>query len=486
MRKKILGAFAALSAVAGGALAQSPTRPAVAPTPIGTVGSYDGGMKDSMVKPANAEVYNPAIPPHMAGMGGPGMGDPGMGGADPMMGMGGPMYPPPGPFGQLPYEQPVFGEGAFSAPGTHRFYLDGQYLLLFPESQPTNTPLLTTSAPADFGRLGNATTTILAGDRGLLNLGTVSGFRVNGGFWRGSDQRVGVDVGGLYQSPTSYTLFAQSSNQGIPLIARPFTNSLTGAPSSLIVSAPNSVSGSALIRATTEFYGIEANGLLNLFRTCPGECRSWSLNLLAGYRYMELQEGLGMSTRSTVLTGTVPAVGLTAGAPTSIEVRDQFNTLNRFHGAQAGIQSQFTSGRWYVGVSGKAAFGAVNQRLEIDGSTALGNPINRTGSVTLGGLFANASNIGRYQTDQFAIVTDLNATVGFHFTSWLIGTVGYNFIHVSAVLRPGNQFDGSANPTLVPTSALYGTAAPAGRAPIALKQDDFFTHGLNFGMILRY
>jgi len=56
MRKKILGAFAALSAVAGGALAQSPARP-VAPTPIGTVGSYDGGMKDSMVRRSSRSMF---------------------------------------------------------------------------------------------------------------------------------------------------------------------------------------------------------------------------------------------------------------------------------------------------------------------------------------------------------------------------------------------------------------------------------------------
>ncbi len=485
MRKKILGAFAALSAVAGGAYAQSPARP-VAPTPIGTVGAYGGGMTDPMVRPANAERYNEPVPPPMPGMGGPGMGDPGMGGADPMMGLGGPGYPPPGPYGQLPYEQPVLGEGVFSATAPHRFYLDGQYLLLFPESQPTNVPLLTTSAPADFGQLGAATTTILQGNRNTLNLGTVSGFRVSGGMWRADDQRVGVEVGGLYQSPSSATTFARSSSQGIPLIARPFTNALNGQPASLVVSSPNTISGSALVRGTTEFWGIEANALLNLFRTCPGECRLWQLNLLGGYRYLELQEGLGLSSMSTVLAGFVPAGGLVVGSPTSIDVRDQFNTVNRFHGAQVGLQSQFTSGRWYVGVTGKAAFGAMNERLEITGSTSVVNPVARTGSTTLGGLFANASNIGRYRTDRFAIVTDLNASLGFHFTSWLIGTVGYNFMHMSTVVRPGQQYDGRVNPNLVPTSALFGTAPPAGRPPITLRQDDYFTHGLNFGFILRY
>lgn len=479
MRKKILGAFAALSAVAGGALAQSPARPP-APTPLGTVGAFEGGMSDSMVRPANAERYNEAVPPPM-----PGGGDPGMG-ADPMMGLGGPMYPPPGPYGQSPYEQPVLGEGAFDATSPHRFYLDGQYLLLFPETQPSPMPLLTTSAPADFGRIGAGTTTALVARNHTLNLGTASGFRVNAGFLRGGDQRLGLDVGGFYQSPVSHNYFARSSAQGIPLIARPFINSTTGAQSSLIVSAPNSVSGSALVRATTELYGIEASGLLNLFRTCPGECRLWQLNVLGGYRYLELNETLGVSSMSTILSGTVPAVGLTVGPPTSIDVRDQFNTLNKFHGAQVGLQSQFTSGRWYVGLTGKAAFGGVSQKLEVDGTTALANPIARTGSVTLGGLYATAANIGRYRNDRFAIVTDLNASVGFHFTSWLIGTVGYNFIHLGSAARPGNQFDGRVNTSLVPTSGLFGTGGAVTSAPVSIRNDDFFTHGLNFGFILRY
>ena len=479
MRKKILGAFAALSAVAGGAVAQSPSRP-VAPTPVGTVGAYDG-VTDGNVRPANADRYNEPVPPPM-----PGMGDPGMM-ADPMMGLGVPMYPPPGPYGATPYEQPVLGEGAFSATSPHRFYLDGQYLLLFPETQPTPMPLLSTSAPADLGRLGGGTTTSLAAGNNTLNLGTVSGFRVNAGFLRAGDQRAGLDVGGFYQSPSSNSTFVQSSAQGIPLIARPFVNSTNGVPSSLIVSAPNSVSGSALVRATTEFWGIEASGVLNLFRTQPGECRLWQLNVLGGYRYMELNEGLGISSMSTILAGTLPAGGLVVGPPTSIDVRDQFTTVNRFHGAQVGLQSQFTSGRWYVGLTGKAAFGGVRQTVDVEGTTAVANPIARTGSTTLGGLYANATNIGRYRVDRFAIVTDLNATVGFHLTTWLIGTVGYNVIHMSSAARPGNQFNGVVNPAVVPTSGLFGTGGTAvARAPVNIRDDDFFTHGLNFGLILRY
>ncbi len=68
----------------------------------------------------------------------------------------------------------------------------------------------------------------------------------------------------------------------MPVIARPFVNSTTGVQSSVVVSSPGSLSGSALVRATTEFWGVEASGVLNLYRTCPGECRLWQLNGSAG------------------------------------------------------------------------------------------------------------------------------------------------------------------------------------------------------------
>ncbi len=496
MRKKILGAVAALSAAAGGAIAQAPAR-SVVPMPIGPAGM----PADPQVRQANADVFNPAVPPPGFGPGGmvgdPSMGMPGGMPGGPGYGMeafgpggpgGPPGYPPPGPYGMTPYDQPVLERegGLFDATGTHRFYINGQYLLMFPKDQPSGYPLLSTSAPADFGRVPNATTTLLAGGSGTLGLGTVSGFRLNAGLWRPEDGRLGIEVGGMYLSPTSFNYFAKSSDQGIPLIARPFVNSTNGADVSLLVSTPNAISGSALVRATTEFYGIEANALYNLYRTCPGQCRMWELNVIGGYRYAELEETLNVSSRSTILTGTLPVAGVTASSPSSIEVRDQFSTLNKFHGAQIGFDSRFTADRWYVGVSGKAAFGMANQRATIEGSTGLSNPTARTSSITLGGLYANASNIGRYNGDKFAVLTDLNGTVGFHFTKWLTGTVGYNFIHMSNAVRPGNFFNGRVDPSLVPTSGLFGSSGVSARTAVSPRADDFWVHGLNFGFILRY
>ena len=479
MRKKLLGTIAALVAGAGGALAQNaPMRSTTVPV---NVAPATNGMTDPSLMPANR--YNEPIPPVLPGM--PGMGGPE--GMDP--GAGGPLpWPPPGPYGQTPYESPDLEDGLLGAAGGPvRFYVDGSYLLMFPKSQPTNYPLLTTSAPADLGRVGQPTTSILAGVDGKLNIGTASGFRLNAGVWRGEDSRVGIEVGGLYISPVSYNNYVAGSVGGIPLLARPFVSDVSGLPISLITSSPGVIgSASSLVRATTSVWGVEANGLWNAYRTCPGECRSWNLNLLMGYRYFELSEKLHATSRGTVIQGnTIPYGGVLIGGDTTVEVRDEFTVMNKFHGGQVGFQSQFSSGRWYVGITGKVAFGLTNQRVDVMGTTSATNPTTFTGSTTQGGLFANASNIGSYRQDNFGILTDANATFGYNFTSWLTGTVGYNFIHLSSVARPGNMYSGRVDPTLVPLSASYGTGSTTTNA-FSYKQDDFFVHGLNFGLIFRY
>jgi hypothetical protein len=478
MRNKFLGTIAAVAAGAGGALAQMPARTA-APTPIAQVGAFDAGKGESGLMPANLNV---AVPPPLPGMDGPPAGfDPGM--AD----MGGPGYPPPGIYGQPGFQDPELS-GVFSGINpAPRLYVDGSYLLLFPEAQPSFYPLLTTGAPAvgEQGRPSASTTTTLAGGSGL-GLGTASGFRINAGLWRPTDGRLGVEIGGLYVAPLSNNTFVRSSDLGVPLIARPFVDARNGTEQVLLVSSPAFARGEASVRATTTFWGIEANGLLNVYRTCDDPCRSWSLNLLAGYRFIEFSEAIRVSSRSTLLPGrTSPFAGTVVAAPTTIEVHDLFEALNKFHGGQVGVQSQFSSGRWFVGVTGKAAFGVTSTRQTVEGQSIATNTTTGFGAQSLGGLFATASNIGRYKQDQFAIFTDVNVSLGYNFTRWFTATVGYNYMHLSAVARPGTAITGRTDPTLLPTSALYGTG---GGAPQAFNNrvDDFWLHGLNFGFVVRY
>ena len=92
---------------------------------------------------------------------------------------------------------------------------------------------------------------------------------------------------------------------------------------------------------------------------------------------------------------------------------------------------------------------------------AFGNP---TG-ITPGGLFAQPSNSGTTSRNVFAVAPEVAMQVGFDWTPRLRSFVGYNFLYMSNVLRPGNQLDRNINPTqnafLVPPGTLMGPAAPA-------------------------
>ena len=504
MRKKLLGAMAALVAGTGGALAQSPYR---GPAAVGRTGSYDGaGVQQAQ--------FNQAIPPRLpdmgpggpgfggpGGPGGPGFGGPGgpggpdMGPGGPGGPEGGPGWPPPGGYMQQPWERPpidrpVLEQGLRSrgiecAP---TLWFDGQYLLMFSKNMPIGFPLVTSGSPAGLGVLGQPTTSALYGG-GDLSMGMASGFKLTAGFFRPEDHRLGFELTGLYTAPTSNDFFGRGSGNGIPTLARPFFNTATNQNAALIVSFPNFAAGSVSSRATSEFWGMEANGLWNAFRTTPGGGWNCSLNVLAGFRFAQLQEGLSIDQQSMLLPGTTaPYAGITVQSPTSLEVHDNFNTTNRFYGGQVGLQWQASVGRWFGGITAKVGLGLMHEEVTINGTSGSNNPggtPQNAATVAVGGLFANASNIGKYRDDRFAILTDVNGTVGYNVTKFFTVTAGYNFIHMSQVARPSNQFDGRVDPSLVPTSANFG-GAPSGTTPYVVKQTDYWLHGVNLGFIARY
>ncbi len=490
MRKKVLGTLALLAASAGGALAQSPSRN---PVPVAPAGAYDNSV-------TQGQYTNPPIPPQLPPGAVPGPGGYGempVQGGDPnarlpngMPASGMPSYPNGGPYGQTPFESPGKQRGGLlgggqcaSNPG---LWFDGSYLLMFPKSQTTGFPLLTTSAPSDAGVLGRPTTSILQGGSNI-SLGNASGFRLSGGYFRPSDQRIGGEFVGTYLAPTSNIFYGNSASNsnGVPVIARPFIDTGSGG-NSLLASFPTYAFGEALSRVSTNFWGLEANALVNLYRTGENDSRHWVVNFVAGFRFNQLGESIDVTTRATLLEGSSASYnGITILSPTSVEVRDSFRTKNSFYGGQAGMQSQFSAGHWYVGLTGKVGVGIIHQEIDVTGTSNSNNPVTQITSNSAGGLFANASNIGTYRNDQFGIITDLNGTLGYQITPWLVGTIGYNFIHMNAVARPGNLFNGRVDGSLIPASGRYGGVS-TGSPPFTIKQDDFFVHGLNFGFIARY
>jgi hypothetical protein len=233
---------------------------------------------------------------------------------------------------------------------------------------------------------------------------------------------------------------------------------------------------------SSRLQGAEANGVANLCRDC------WcSVDLLGGFRFVQLVEGLGISQDSTY---TVTATGPGAVAPgvltTSVGLdlrrQEQFTTENDFYGGQVGARAEFQVKRVFMDLLGKVALGSMHEEVEIGGTTTTATTTTTTfvdGTTSSSttprtaapGLLAQPSNIGSYSRDRFAVVPEATVRLGYQFTDHLRASVGYTFLYASEVVRPGDQIDrvqGDGHPSF----SFHGTS--------------FWAQGLDCGLEFRY
>ena len=473
MRKRVLGTIAALTVGTGVAFAQSPNPAVTSPSSIGPVTSYGGGLL-----PAGGPAVGDIVPPPIGGFGpeagGMPMGEPGM------MAPGYPM----GYHGQQAW-QDAFAQPGAQPPAT-RWYLDTKFLLWFVKAQPTNVPYLSTSAPQDAGLAGRPTTTLLH-SRSDLGYNLFSGFHINGGWYRDADRRFGMDIGGMMFERKSNIFFAQSDTNGIPVIARPFVDATTGGPAVLTVAQQGLASGAVLVSTSNEMFGAEANLLANLYRSCPEDECKWTIDGLLGFRYFEVHEDLQIRSQSTILGGGAPRFnGAAIFNPAIVTVTDNFDVYNRFYGGQIGTRATVDCGNWSVGFSSKLAFGVMNQVLDVEGRSDLLDLSRSLSASSVGGLYANALNVGRYRNDEFAIIPEVGISIGRNWSSWLTTAIGYNYLYINRVLRPGNSVSNVVNPAIIPTSQSFGAGAVVGVPNRVLAQDEYWAQGVTFHLILKY
>jgi hypothetical protein len=503
MRKGILGSIAALAIGVGSAWGQGPM-------PIAAAGGQSMPVMSGDVIPASGP--NPTLMPPIA-VGPPG--DPQ--GLGPTAGLGappGPMYPMPGPYG-APMFQPAPSGGALGGYGAApRWWFDGEYLLWFAKAQPVNFPLLTTSAPNQSGILGfPSTIALVPGEH--INYGPISGMRFSGGFFGDADRRFGALVTGFYTERQGINfLYATSappgfSSVGIPLLARPFIDT-NGAPSSLVVTNRLFGVGSALVSTTTQTWGVEASGIWNLFRSCPDVACPQSLDLIAGYKFLQHTENLSVESFTTlnravlqpifvpgpfgvpiqvgvrIIPIPVPVGGVLVGAPATVQVVDRITTTNKFHGGTFGFRHEIRSGMWSLNTTGKIGVGNMRQTLNMNGLTTFADPRTGTAGASYGGLFANASNFGFFDNDEFVIIPELTVNLGVNLTKSISIFAGYNFMWISQVARPANQITPVVDSTTVPFSPNFGGLGNVPGTRSLFQQDEFWLQGVNFGMSIMF
>jgi hypothetical protein len=364
-----------------------------------------------------------------------------------------------------------------------RFWVSGEYLLWWIRDSQL-PPLITTSVPGATalpGVLGQPGTTVLFGGSDLDNQ-VRSGGRFTGGFWLNDTQTIGLEGNYFFLGSRSVRFDRNSSGApGSEIIARPFFDVMSGIQNAQLVAFRGIASGDIHLSSSSRLQGAELNVLCNQCNTCCG-C-NYSVSLLSGFRYLQLDEGLGI-TESSHVNPTLPAGSPLFGGST-IAIADQFDTHNYFYGGQIGAQVESCWGRLFVDVLGKVALGATHEVVDIHGSTVITSPAGTTVGTPVGFL-ATASNSGQFTRDVFAVVPEIGINVGCQINTHLRASVGYTFLYWSSVARPGDQVDEGVSGTQLPTDTRFNPGSGPARPAVLLRGTDFWAQGINFGLEFRY
>src|SRR5262249_42452327 len=102
-------------------------------------------------------------------------------------------------------------------------------------------------------------------------------------------------------------------------------------------------------------------------------------------------------------------------------------------------------------------------------------------TVSPGGVYSAPTNLGRHTRDRLAYIPEVTFNIGANLTDNISAFVGYNFLWMNNVLRPGDQIDRVINPTQFP-GPVVGPARPS----VSFSDSAFWAQGINFGVQVRY
>jgi hypothetical protein len=359
--------------------------------------------------------------------------------------------------------------------------------LLYGFKTPNLPPLVTSSLGLpNQGALNQPTTQVLYGD-GNFNDPTYHGGRVSFGFWCPRWDCWGVDASFFFLGPNSSNFSVASA--GSPILARPFIDANNNqeavqpvaTPNILLNGVPSQIDGRVSVDYRSSLWGLDLNLRRKLW--CGPD---FHVDLLLGYRHLQLNESLIINEN---LQQSPPA-GL------GVLVTDRFFTRNYFNGGQIGFDGEYRfHQRWFIGGQVKVAAGPMHQIININGNTTFISP-NGASSVTFpSGVFATTTNSGRYTRDKVAIMPEANVKLGYNITDQLRIFVGYNFLYINNVVRPGDAYDRTVNPTqlpsviVLPNGTLVGSSGslqgPA-RPSVFFRGESFWAQGFNAGLEYRY
>lgn len=329
-------------------------------------------------------------------------------------------------------------------------------------------PPLATGAPLGSPAIvGQPGTQILRGDDRLqCRFGGYNGFRLGSEWWwsRGSPFGVETNVAILERDSSNITFPWESTST----LALPYIDATTGKWASYIIAGNSPVygplTGSINVYSRIEFFDEDADAMWRL-----SEDENHRLVLLAGAHFLQMREVM----RTTGTSRILPAQSTLLG------VFDQFNTYDKFYGAQVGLKGMWRRGRFFVEGRGVMALGADAETIATKGDRVFNTPLIRT--ETNYGLYVLPSNTGAFQRTVFDVVTECGVNVGWALNSHLSWHAGYTLLTWNNPVRPGDQIE-PVNLSQVAPGGLVGVPKPT----IPFRADVFWAQGINAGLEFRW
>jgi hypothetical protein len=330
-------------------------------------------------------------------------------------------------------------------------------------------PLITTASQGVLPVSGNPQVTNLFGGGDGLKSGVLPGFRLSGGKYIDSCQKIAIggQVFGIFQSSQTKT----AASDGSTSIGIPFYNDTLNVEDAYLVAFNDGnpqFEGSVTGRADLNMLGAEASGYFLL-----GRSGNHRIDLVSGYTYNNLRDSV-----SLVSTSVDRAVGNGIPDGTITSTNDLFANKNEFHGAHLGMLSSVVHQRITLSTLAKVSFGNMHQTASVRGSSE--QSFNNVGNTYAGGILTQQSNITEFSRNAFAFIPQMNLKLGYALSECLQFNVGYSFMYWSNVGMAGNQIDHTVNIT----QALGG--AVANRPAFNFQESGYWMQGVDIGLTMTY
>jgi hypothetical protein len=381
---------------------------------------------------------------------------------------------PPAPLSGAPNvacDPPDIGSGTF-APHS-RVYFSAEYLLWWLKDG--GTPGLVGAAPPGTASgtdlPAGAIQTLFGSPVSNINYKERSGLRLTAGFWIDPEQTWAIEAS-YFRLEKANAHFDRVST-GAPVIGPLFFDPVANRQVLLFLADPGRLTGLEDVRASGRLWGAEGNAR---WQACS--LFSDRIDLFLGFRYLDLDESL------QILSNTLFAPDL---GGRNITWFDSFKTRNQFYGPQLGFTSDYRVGRFFANLTGKLAVGDMHENVDILGGALSVNVVPApTFESHLGGILAQPTNIGSHGKDRISVIPELTLNLGVDITERARVFIGYNFLYINNVARPGDQIDGVDGRQVQFTSTFDPTVHATRPALVSVHNTDFWAQGVNVGLEFHY